>query len=90
MKNKTVYEKYSREEREKELAPVRTQLYTIGFDNTIEDFQTMFKIIDDYIETGSSMSGALKLVGYEREFLYLFPETKKHKIKCMIRYVTGV
>lgn len=89
-KVKTVYDKYSREEREKELEPVRTQLYTIGFDNTIEDFQTMFQIIDDYVEYGNSVSGSLKLVGYEREFLYLFPETKKHKIQCMIKYVKGV
>ncbi len=89
-KSKTIYEKYTREEREKELEPVKTQLYTIGFDNSMEDFQTMFQIIEDYIDTGSSVSGALKLVGYEREFLYLFPETKKHKINCMLRYVKGI
>lgn len=84
------YEKYTKQEREAEMNKVKTQLYTFGFDNSIEDFKTMFQIIDNYIETGDPVSGALKLTGYEREFLYLFPETKKHKVQCMLKYVKNV
>lgn len=83
---------YTKDERKIEVDKCKLQLRDLGLGEGYahEDVIKMYEILDNYVETGNSVSGTLALEGTKRVFCYLLPKSKKHQICTCLKYDNNV
>ena len=76
----------TKEEREVETDKVKKQLKDIGLSTEIEGISKFYKIMDEFVNYGTSAQGIIQLNGFGREICYIFSINKKHEIGVMLRH----
>ena len=70
-------------ERQEEVDKIFAKLQELGIPNImLGDFP---RITDEFIETGISASGIIKILDIERELVYLLSNNKRHQCASMLR-----
>ena len=70
------------EERQEQVNIIKSKLLEYQLDDRVPDIETLYKIMDNYIETGQSISGTYPLQGSNKNIQYIL-SNKKH-INCTI------
>ena len=70
------------EERQQQVKIIKSKLLEYQFDDRVPDIETLYKIMDKYIETGQSISDTYPLQGSNKNIQYIL-SNKKH-ITCTI------
>ena len=70
------------EERQQQVKIIKSKLLEYQLDDRVPDIETLYKIMDKYIETGQSISDTYPLQGSNKNILYIL-SNKKH-ITCTI------
>lgn len=70
------------EERQQQVKIIKSKLLEYQLDDRVPDIETLYKIMEKYIETGQSISGAYQLHGTNKNIQYIL-SNKKH-INCTI------
>lgn len=70
------------EERQQQVKIIKSKLLEYQLDDRVPDIETLYKIMDKYIETGQSISDTYPLQGSNKNIQYIL-SNKKH-ITCTI------
>ena len=70
------------EERQQQVNIIKLKLLEYQLDDRVPDIETLYKIMDEYIETGQSISDTYPLQGSNKNIQYIL-SNKKH-ITCTI------
>ena len=84
MGKKSKKEKNNRteEERAEQVTIIKAKLFEYQLDDRLPDIETLYNIMDSYIETGQSVSGSHPLQGSNKDIHYIM-SNKKH-INCTV------
>ena len=67
------------EQRIAEIDVLRDKLKLLGLTEDLAQITNIFDIMDEYIEKNISMSGTIKIEGYNKKIEYVFPKAKHLK-----------
>lgn len=82
---------YTQDERYAKIVECKVRLTKLGlFKDYNEDTQTAYKIMDNYVETGNSCNGSLKIEGTKHIFHYLLPQRRINEITTWMTYDENV
>lgn len=82
---------YTQEERHQKIQECQAQLLQLGlFRDYSEDTQYVYKLMDDYVETGIGGNGHCKITGTKRIFYYIFPQRRINEITTWLQYDENV
>lgn len=70
------------EERVEQVAIIKTKLNEYQLDERYPDIDSLYAIMDSYIDTGQSVSGSHSLAGSNKDIQYIM-SNKKH-IQCAV------
>jgi translation initiation factor IF-2 len=73
----------TKEERQEEVDKIYVQLQELGIPNIM--LGKFPDITNDFIITGISASGVIKILDIERELVYLLSNNKKHQCASMLK-----
>ena len=75
----------TKEDREKETAEIINKLKILGLEDDLGRITNIFEIIENFIETGESVSGKILLNEYKRKVEYVF--NNKKNTKCILNII---
>lgn len=67
------------EERLQEVEPALQKLLELGIPEDIPGVKKFYEVVEDYINTGTSFTGIIKVPELSREFQCLLSNNKRHK-----------
>jgi hypothetical protein len=73
-------QKRTEQERLNEVEPALTKLLELGIPEDIPGVKRFYEVIEDYINTGTSFTGIIKVPELKREFQCLLSNDRKHKV----------
>lgn len=74
------------EQRNKEIQEIKDKLNILGLSEDLSRITNIFEIMDNFIETGESVSGKILIPEYKRKIEYVF--NSKENIKCKLNLLS--
>tara|TARA_Y100001970_G_C13794926_1_gene632091 strand:- start:25 stop:303 length:279 start_codon:yes stop_codon:yes gene_type:complete len=69
----------SKDERDNDIQEIKNKLNILGLTEDLARITNIFEIMDNFIETGESVSGKIMLPEYKRKIDYIFNSKQKTK-----------
>ena len=76
----------TQEEREQEISVIKNKISIMGLTDDLGRISNLFEVMEEYIQNGKTLTGSIKLEGYNRVIDYVFPEKKNINLMLNIRY----
>ena len=78
------------EDREKEIRTIKEKLDNSGLGEDLSRITNIFDIMDEFVNTGVSSTGSIKLEGYDRTLDYVFTSNPNTISWMNIRYTGNI
>ena len=85
-KTKKVKLEKTKEIRIKEINIIKEKIENLGLSNSNENINELYNIFENYIETGQSESGIIKLLGLKREIHYILSNRQHIENSVNLKY----